>query len=262
MNARRAADSDVRPLVLIPTYNERDNLHRVLDATFAATADGPPYEVCIIDDASPDGTGEMADAVAAENDRVHVLHRAGKQGLGPAYLHGFRWALAHPHAFTHVFEMDADLSHDPKYLKDLLGACTEGADVALGSRWVPGGGIEGWSALRLAISRGGSLYARTILGVDITDLTGGFKCFTRRVLETLPLSEVQARGYGFQIEMTYRTLVAGFDVREVPIVFPDRQHGESKMSMKIFFEGASSVWRLRLELPRSGLRRGGAGDER
>ena len=236
-----------RPVILIPTYNERENLPLVLAAAFAATdADGGPrYEVCIIDDASPDGTGDLADEAAAADDRIHVLHRAGKQGLGPAYLHGFRWALDHPRRFTHVFEMDADLSHDPRYLPDLLAATQQGADIALGSRWVPGGGIEGWSLLRLAISKGGSLYARTVLGVDVSDLTGGFKCFRREVLEALPLSEVRTRGYGFQIEMTYRALAAGFTVREIPIVFPDRQHGISKMSMKIFFEGASSVWRLR-----------------
>lgn len=240
-----------RPVILIPTYNERDNLSLILEATFAATDaatnanGGPRYEVCIIDDASPDGTGDLADQAATADDRVHVLHRAGKQGLGPAYLHGFRWALDHPRRFTHVFEMDADLSHDPKYLPALLAACQQGADIALGSRWVPGGGIEGWSLLRLAISKGGSLYARTVLGVDVSDLTGGFKCFRREVLEALPLSEVRTRGYGFQIEMTYRALAAGFTVREIPIVFPDRRHGTSKMSMKIFFEGASSVWRLR-----------------
>jgi len=248
-----------RPLVLIPTYNERENLELALAATFAAVEGGPRYEVCVIDDASPDGTGVIADAAAAADDRVHVLHRAAKEGLGPAYLHGFRWALEHPHRFTHIIEMDADLSHDPRYLPHLLECCASGADVALGSRWVPGGGIEGWSMFRLAISRGGSLYARTILGVDITDLTGGFKCFRREVLETLPLGQVRTRGYGFQIEMTYRALAAGFDVREVPIVFPDRKYGASKMSMKIFFEGASSVWKLRMELPRNRLRKGGAG---
>lgn len=234
-----------RPLVVIPTYNERENLPLVLAATFEATADGPPFHVCIVDDASPDGTGSLADEAAANNPRVHVVHRAGKEGIGPAYLAGFAWALAHTHRFTHIFEMDADLSHDPKYLPDLLGACLEGADVALGSRWIEGGGVKGWSLLRLAISRGGSLYARTVLGVDVSDLTGGFKCFRREVLEALPLSEVRTRGYGFQIEMTYRALAAGFTVREIPIVFPDRRHGTSKMSMKIFFEGASSVWRLR-----------------
>lgn len=246
----------IRPVILVPTYNERENLPLVLDAIFSATASGPRYEVCIVDDASPDGTGALADASAAANDRVHVLHRAGKEGLGPAYLHGFRWALAHPRRFTHILQMDADLSHDPKYLPTLLGRCTRDADVALGSRWVPGGGIEGWSLLRLAISRCGSLYARTVLGVGTSDLTGGFKCFRREVLETIPLSAVRTKGYGFQIEMTYRALAAGFAVREVPIVFPDRKHGVSKMSLRIFFEGASSVWRLRGVSPTVG---GGSG---
>lgn len=240
-------------MILVPTYNERENLPLVLDAIFSATASGPRYEVCIIDDASPDGTGALADEAAAANDRVHVLHRAAKEGLGPAYLHGFRWALAHPRRFTHIVQMDADLSHDPKYLPTLLARCTgpddDAADVALGSRWVPGGGIEGWSLLRLAISRCGSLYARTVLGVGTSDLTGGFKCFRRKVLETIPLSAVRTKGYGFQIEMTYRALAAGFVVREVPIVFPDRKHGVSKMSLRIFFEGASSVWRMRGALP-------------
>lgn len=238
-------------MVLIPTYDERENLDLVLDATFAAA---PLFHVCIVDDASPDGTGDLADARAKEDPRVHVLHRARKEGLGPAYLHGFRWALEHPRRFTHVFEMDADLSHDPKYLPELLDACTTGgADVAVGSRWVPGGGIVGWSPLRLAISRGGSLYARTVLGVDVADLTAGFKCFRREVLESIPLSEVRTRGYGFQIEMTFRALSLGFTVHEVPIVFPDRRYGTSKMSLRIFFEGASSVWRLRA-LPRGGSR--------
>ncbi len=246
------ADAEVRPLILVPTYNERDNLPLVLEAIFDATAEGPRHEVCIIDDASPDGTGALADEAAAADDRVHVLHRAGKEGLGPAYLHGFRWALAHANRFTHILQMDADLSHDPQYIRPLLQRCTDGADVALGSRWVPGGGIEGWSLLRLAVSRGGSLYARTVLGVGVSDLTGGFKCWRRRVLETLDLDAVRTRGYGFQIEMTYRALAAGFEVAEVPIVFPDRVHGTSKMSLKIFFEGASSVWRLRTRFPRAG----------
>lgn len=238
----------------MPTYNERDNLPLVLAAIFEAMADTPSVEVCIIDDASPDGTGALADQAAADDTRIHVLHRAGKEGLGPAYLHGFRWALDHAPAYSHIVQMDADLSHDPKYIPGMLARCRDDADLALGSRWVPGGGIEGWSRLRLAISRGGSLYARTVLGVDVDDLTGGFKCWRREVLETIDLAAVQTKGYGFQIEMTFRALSAGFEVREVPIVFPDRQHGTSKMSMKIFLEGASSVWRLRTSLGRGGKR--------
>lgn len=236
-----------RPLVLVPTYQERENLDAILDAILDAQ---PSFCVCVVDDASPDGTGRIADARAAADDRIFVLHRAAKEGLGPAYLHGFEWALQHENRFTHVFEMDADFSHDPRYLGPMLDAATRGADVVVGSRWLPGGGIEGWSALRLAISRGGSMYARQVLGVGLRDLTAGYVCWRREVLETLPLSQVRTRGYGFQIEMKYRALVAGFSVHEHPIVFPDRQKGESKMSLKIFFEGASSVWRLRRGLPR------------
>jgi len=237
-----------RPVVLVPTYNEVENLDAILDAILDAQ---PGFHVCVIDDASPDGTGAIADARAAADPRIQVVHRAGKEGLGPAYLHGFRWALAQPVGYTHVFEMDADFSHDPAYLGPMLARAQDGdADVVVGSRWVPGGGIEGWSALRLGISWGGSQYSRWVLGVGLRDLTAGFLCYRRRVLETLPLSEVGSRGYGFQIEMKYRALVAGFRVVEHPIVFPDRQRGVSKMSMKIFLEGATSVWRLRRSLPR------------
>jgi dolichol-phosphate mannosyltransferase len=242
----RAGEGAKRPVILVPTYNERENLDPALEAIFAAQ---PEVEVCVIDDASPDGTGDLADAWAARDPRVHVLHRAAKAGLGRAYLHGFRWALDHPHRFTHVLQMDADGSHDARYLGDLLGACDRGADLALGSRWVAGGGVERWSAHRKLISRGGSLYARTVLGVRIRDLTGGFKCFTRRVLEALPLDRIRTVGYGFQIEVTYRVLGLGFTVVEVPIVFPDRVRGTSKMSARIFAEGLVSVWRLRGDSP-------------
>jgi dolichol-phosphate mannosyltransferase len=235
------------PVVLVPTYNERENLDAIVDAILEAQ---PSFHVAVVDDASPDGTGALADARAAADPRVHVLHRARKEGLGPAYLHGFRWALMQPAGYTHVFEMDADFSHDPRYLGPMLARAEAGADVVVGSRWVPGGGIEGWSKVRLGISWGGSLYSRMVLGIDVRDLTAGLVCYRRRVLETLPLHEVRSRGYGFQIEMKYRALVAGFRVDEHPIVFPDRQRGQSKMSLKIFLEGATSVWRLRRELPR------------
>ena len=242
-----AADRGARPVILVPTYNERDNLDAALEAIFAAQ---PGAEVCVIDDASPDGTGDLADAWAARDPRVHVLHRAGKEGLGRAYLHGFRWALDHPRRFTHVLQMDADGSHDARFLPDLLAACDRGADLALGSRWVEGGGVVHWGLHRKLISRGGSLYARTVLGVRVRDLTGGFKCFARRVLEALPLDRIRAVGYGFQIEVTYRVLRLGFTVVEVPIVFPDRVRGTSKMSARIFAEGLVSVWKLRLDSSR------------
>ena len=229
-------------MVLVPTYNERENIGPVLDAI---AREQPTFDVLVIDDASPDGTGALGDARASDDARVHVLHRPGKQGLGRAYLDGFEWALASPRNYTHVFEMDADLSHDPRYLGPLLAACRRGADVALGSRYVPGGGVRNWGPHRRLLSRGGSVYARAVLGVSIRDLTGGFKCFARHVLEALPLREVFTVGYGFQIEMTYRALCQGFEVVEVPIIFPDRVAGSSKMSMRIFWEGVTSVWKLR-----------------
>ncbi len=234
-------------MVLVPTYQERDNIDIVLDAILDAQ---PSFHVCIVDDNSPDGTGQRADERAAADPRIHVVHRARKEGLGPAYLHGFRWALDHAHGYSHVFEMDADLSHDPRYLGPMLARAQASADVVVGSRWVAGGGIDGWGAVRLAVSRGGSFYSRRVLGVRLRDLTAGFMCYRRGVLETLPLHAVRSRGYGFQIEMKYRALVAGFEVQEHPIVFPDRVRGESKMSMRIFLEGATAVWRLRRVLPR------------
>jgi dolichol-phosphate mannosyltransferase len=231
-----------RVLVLLPTYNERENIEVALDGI---AREQPGFEVLVIDDASPDGTGDLADARSRADPRVHVLHRPGKEGLGRAYVDGFTWALASDRRFTHIFEMDADSSHDPRYLGPLLGACRRGADVALGSRYVPGGGIRNWGPHRRLLSRGGSLYARSVLGVPIRDLTGGFKCFQRHVLEALPLREIFTVGYGFQIELTYRALRKGFEVVEVPIIFPDRVRGTSKMSTRIFWEGLTSVWKLR-----------------
>jgi dolichol-phosphate mannosyltransferase len=231
-----------RPLVLVPTYDERENIGPALDAIHR---EQPTFDVLVIDDASPDGTGDLAEARARVDARVHVLHRAGKEGLGRAYLDGFAWALAASERYTHIFEMDADLSHDARYLGPLLAACRRGADVALGSRYIPGGGVRNWAPHRRLLSRGGSVYARAVLGVSIRDLTGGFKCFTRHVLEALPLDDVFTVGYGFQIELTVRALRQGFRVVEVPIVFPDRVRGSSKMSMRIFWEGVTSVWKLR-----------------
>jgi len=228
-------------LVCIPTYNERENVEAIVRA--AVSAD-PRVDVLIVDDNSPDGTGVIADQLAARDARVHVLHREKKQGLGRAYLHAFKWALEA--GYQYVIEMDADFSHDPRYLPQLLDEATKDADVVLGSRYVEGGGTINWGLMRQAISRGGSLYARTILGVNVRDLTGGFKCFNRRVLEAFDLDAIHSSGYAFQIELTYRALRQGFRVKEIPIVFEDRRVGQSKMSRKIFLEALLMVWKLRL----------------
>src|SRR5512137_1485411 len=201
--------------------------------TASILAAPPDVAVLIMEDHPPDATGKLADAIAAREPRVKVLHRAGKEGLGKAYLAGFDWALSHGYAL--VLEMDADFSHDPKYLPGMLAASRE-ADLVLGSRAVPGGGTVNWGIGRKIISRGGSLYARTILGVPVRDLTGGFKCFRRRVLEAVDLDAVRSEGYSFQIEMTFRVLRQGFTVEEVPITFVDRRVGQSKMSRAIFAE--------------------------
>jgi dolichol-phosphate mannosyltransferase len=230
-----------RALVIVPTYDERENLPPIIDAVHAQL---PAADLLVVDDASPDGTGQLADEIAARDPKVKVLHRSGKLGLGTAYIAGFRYALEHGYDF--IFEMDCDFSHDPKYLPVLLESARAGADLVLGSRYVDGGGTVNWGAMRRFISRGGSLYARTILGVPVRDLTGGFKCFRRAVLERIDLATVAGQGYAFQIEMTYRTLRAGFRVVEVPIVFVDRRVGQSKMSKKIFVEAMTLVWKLRL----------------
>jgi len=224
-------------LVIVPTYNERDNLPEIVAAVHREL---PTADLLIVDDNSPDGTGE----IAARDKQVAVLHRAGKLGLGTAYIAGFRYALAREYQF--IFEMDCDFSHDPRYLPVLLQHARDGADLVLGSRYVEGGGTVNWGPMRKVISRGGSFYARTILGVGVHDLTGGYKCFRRRVLETIDLDAVSAQGYGFQIEMTYRAVRHGFRVEEVPIVFVDRRVGQSKMSKKIFLEALTLVWKLRL----------------
>lgn len=227
-------------LIIIPTYNEAENLEKLVVAIWERL---PEVHVLVVDDASPDGTGRLADGLAARDSRLHAIHRAGKLGLGTAYLAGFRWALARPYRF--IFEMDADFSHQPRFLPDFLRTVDE-ADLVIGCRYMPGGGVENWPWRRVAISRGGNLYARLILGLPYSDLTGGFKCFRREVLETLDLDAVSQVGYGFQIELTWRTLHAGFDVKQVPIVFPDRTAGKSKMSGNIVKEAALGVWRLRL----------------
>jgi dolichol-phosphate mannosyltransferase len=228
-------------LVIVPTYNERDNLPEIVAAVHEHL---PEADLLVVDDNSPDGTGAVADELAARDNKVHVLHRAGKQGLGTAYVAGFKWALGRDYQF--LFEMDCDFSHDPKYLPIMLARARAGADLVLGSRYVDGGGTVNWGPMRKLISRGGSFYARTILGIDVRDVTGGFKCFRRATLEALELDSVSAQGYGFQIEMTYRTIQRGMRVEEVPIVFVDRRVGQSKMSKKIFLEALTLVWKLRL----------------
>ncbi|MBA2505815.1 MAG: polyprenol monophosphomannose synthase [Thermoleophilaceae bacterium] len=229
------------PWLVIPTYNERPNIEALVVAVLPHMREAGG-RVLVVDDSSPDGTGELADAVAAANPDVEVLHRAEKDGLGRAYLAGFHHALAG--GADLVLEMDADFSHDPADVPRLLAA-SQSADLVLGSRYVEGGGVREWGLFRRMLSRGGSLYARTVLGVDIRDLTGGFKCFHRRVLEEIHLERIQADGYGFQIETTYRAIKAEFRVEEIPIVFTERLRGESKMNARIAIEAAWKVPDLR-----------------
>ena len=232
----------MRATICLPTYNELDNLEPMIDALGAVLREGD--RVLVIDDASPDGTGALADRLAADRPFVDVLHRPRKEGLGPAYLAGFRRALADGAEL--VLEMDCDFSHDPADVPRLIAAAEEGADLVLGSRYVPGGRIPNWGAARRAVSLAGNLYAQLVLGSRLRDLTGGFKCFRRVVLETIDLDANKARGYAFQIETTYRVQRAGFVIREVPISFCDRQHGHSKMSKGIVAEAAWKVPQLRL----------------
>jgi dolichol-phosphate mannosyltransferase len=229
--------------LVLPTFNEAGNIEPLVRSALKNLPEGS--KVLVVDDDSPDGTGEIADRLADELP-VQVLHRRGKKGLASAYVAGFRHVLEQGAAL--VLQMDSDFSHDPADLPRLIAATGE-ADLVLGSRYVPGGGVRNWSLLRQAISRGGSAYARLVLGVGIRDLTGGFKCFRRRVLESIELDRISAQGYAFQVEMTYRALQHGFTVVEAPIVFKDREVGKSKMSRMIVLEAA---WRVPL------LRRGTA----
>ena len=231
-----------RTLIVTPTYNERDNLERFVASVRAAA---PEADVLVVDDASPDGTGDIADALAARDPRVRVLHRAGKLGLGTAYVDAFRRGL--DEGYERFFEMDADLSHDPRHLPAFFDALDAGADVVVGSRNIPGGRVEGWGPGRHVLSKGGSLYSRVILGTPVRDLTTGYKAFTRRALEAIDLASIHSNGYSFQIEMTFRALRRGLRVVEVPIVFVDRTAGRSKMSRRIFAEAIGVVWRLRWE---------------
>jgi dolichol-phosphate mannosyltransferase len=222
--------------LILPTYNEADNIERLVEAARERLPES--RRVLIVDDNSPDGTGDIADRLAAEHDDVEVLHRTRKEGLGPAYIAGFREALGGGAEL--IIEMDSDFSHDPAYLPQLLRAM-KNADLAIGSRYVPGGGVTEWGSVRRIISRGGSVYARAALRVPIRDMTGGFKVFRREVLEAIELDTITARGYAFQVEINYRTIKAGFRVVEVPIVFRDRREGQSKMSKAII---AEAIWRV------------------
>jgi dolichol-phosphate mannosyltransferase len=231
-----AAPGSKEAWVILPTYNEAENLERIAAAVLEQLPDSG--RVLVVDDNSPDGTGEIAERLAAENERIRVLHREHKEGLGPAYLAGFHVAL--DAGAQRIVEMDADFSHDPAHLPKLIGAA-EHFDLVIGSRYVPGGGVTDWGPLRRFISRGGSAYARVALGLPIRDLTGGFKCFRREVLEAIHLDTIEARGYAFQVETTYRAIKAGFRVAEIPIVFKDRADGTSKMNRSIV---AEAIWRV------------------
>ncbi|MBX7197258.1 MAG: polyprenol monophosphomannose synthase [Sandaracinaceae bacterium] len=230
-----------RTLIVTPTYNEKDNLEHFVTSVLRVV---PDVDVLIVDDNSPDGTGAIADRLAAADPRVRVMHRAGKQGLGTAYVQAFEKGLAE--GYELFFEMDADMSHDPLHLPAFFDAFAKGADLVIGSRNIPGGGVVGWGAGRHFLSKGGSLYSRTILGLPIRDLTSGYKAFRAQVLRTIDLGTLRSEGYSFQIETTYRAAQRGFRVTEVPITFVDRKAGQSKMSRKIFVEAIGMVWRLRL----------------
>ncbi len=230
----------MKTLIIIPTYNESENLCSLLEGIFSFA---PETDVLIVDDNSPDGTGELADEIQKGDARVHVLHRPGKLGLGTAYIAGFKYALEQ--GYDAAFEMDADFSHDPRYLPDFLKAI-EDADLVIGSRYIPNGDTPNWSVLRRLISGSGNLFARFMLGIPVHDCTSGFRCYRHRVLESIDLDAVQSHGYAFQVELTYRVMQQEFKIVETPIVFLDRRLGTSKMSRKIVFEAFTYVLRTRL----------------
>ncbi len=245
-----AAPSGNSALLVVPTYNERDNVPRLVPAVFAAA---PDVDILFVDDNSPDGTGQLADDIGRAEPRVHVLHRDKKMGLGRAYIAGFQWGLARK--YDYFLEMDADFSHNPADVARLLQAARDGADLVLGSRYVGGIRVINWPLNRLFLSKGASLYVRMITGLPVTDPTGGFKCFRRRVLEALDLPRISSNGYSFQIEMTHKAWLQGFVIREIPITFEERRSGQSKMSGAIVREALWMVWKLYLSC---GLRRGPA----
>ncbi len=229
----------MKTLIIIPTYNELDNLRPLLSQIFSYA---PETDILIVDDNSPDGTGELADEIQIENPQVNVLHRPGKKGLGTAYIAGFKYAIQH--GYDAAFEMDADFSHDPRYLPDFLKAI-ENADLVIGSRYIPGGDTPNWSMLRRLISGGGNIFARLVLGIPVYDCTAGYRCYRREVLESIDLDTIQSQGYAFQVELAYRVMQKGFKIVETPIVFMDRRVGKSKMSRKIVIEGFTYVLKAR-----------------
>jgi len=227
-------------LVIIPTYNEKENIEKIIRKVFSLRQN---FDILVVDDGSPDGTGQIVKNLQKEFSSLHLLERNGKNGLGTAYIAGFKWALEKGYSF--IFEMDADFSHNPEDLDRLRTACQNGADMSIGSRYVKGGGLVNWPWLRIAMSKGASFYSRIVLNMGVKDTTAGFKCYTRKVLEALPLDEIKFVGYAFQIEMKYRTFKKGFKITEVPIVFKDRTEGKSKMSTDIFKEAFFGILKLR-----------------
>lgn len=231
-----------KALIIFPTYNEKDNIEKIVHAVLPLD---PRIHVLIVDDNSPDGTGKIADKLVAELEKVNVLHRAKKEGLGRAYIAGFRWAIERE--FDYIFEMDADFSHSPEYIKDFLREIVD-YDVVLGSRYISGVNVINWPMSRLLLSYFANMYTRIVTGLPIRDATGGFKCFRREVLEAIDLDGVHSAGYSFQVEMSMRCWAKGFRIKEIPIIFYDRQAGESKMSKKIMREAIWMIWWLRLKL--------------
>ena len=228
-----------KKLIVIPTYNEAENIEPLIEEILETV---PDVNILVVDDYSPDGTGEIVEGLAKKDNRINLLSRTKKEGLGRAYVAGFKWALNH--GYDIICQMDSDFSHQPRHLPTFFDTIKE-CDVVLGSRYIPGGETEGWPLRRKLLSKGGNLYARTILGLPFSDLTGGFKCFRKKVLKAINLDEVGAQGYAFQMEMTYRAFKKGFKIKEIPIVFPDRLRGESKLSGSIFWESLAIPWRLR-----------------